>query len=1009
MDSGNLSSKYLCRLLLVFLAALLVVPTFAAAASRSVTVANKAITIADTQSEITRSNDSTVSINAVKSWSFQEETKTNTITVTNTSGSKATIRFNYGVSGASSFSIGGGGENTGTSYAVELDKDQTFTISLSVHGRGFSSATATLTMTNITLEPISDGASISVNYESDKGVVKSGSDEVASGTALSVTSDGVNLTASSIDGAEFLGWVNTSDNKILSRKAEYTLIPVDGLTSVTAVFAKGSPWFFVDSGNYLMEGWNSAVEKTGSTSDKVFVPAYNATLPAGTYTVPQGYTLLIPFDDSNTVYTTEPGYVQYDGSTPTQYRQLTMASGASIVVNGAISIGGKQLSSSASTGHATGPYGRIAMQKGSSMTISNGGALYAWGFITGSGTITAENGSNVYEYFQIADWRGGSATYDMRGNRQGVFPLSQYYIQNIETPLTLEYGAQEYTYATFTASALGNVQTIGKNALLMGRNGSNALFELDAGSRLVKAYDPSTDRMTYDLYGDAALNHIKLSFKVLMSVEIDSADYVLPINGNISLNIHSGTTTCPQNIELLPGVQITVDEGATLAVGSSKALYVYDQKEWFRGGTNPDAGGGYAGSSNSGRISVVYSPTKAKTRGYADMPDAMIDVNGTLSLSGALYTTEGGADIKSSEGTGKVVLTSDAGTATKTYQATQSGSNITYVDIPITSAQLHNGAASSVAYTQTAGAAAGATYTYYPAIGTDGNDYGMWATQAVAQIGNGTEYTQYASLQGAVMAYDGTGTIQMINPTTEPGFDFGDKTVHLDLNGKTVNLTSDLTCGENGILYGMDSQTDDYVGENAGKLAGTISCNLAKVYQTPDWEDNGKFNRYLAVQTTDGWTFHRFNISITGYNIAFTSSGQGALQFIAKFEGDSVVQSKVTKVGFVFNGDQADMEIAGPATGTPQTYTSPNALVGTVTAENYKDLCQAKAYLIFENGSQDSVNRETTFLRALKTCYYKDGTLTNADGGNGNATVEAFLKEANTDIQKNWDEILVLP
>ena len=36
------------------------------------------------------------------------------------------------------------------------------------------------------------------------------------------------------------------------------------------------------------------------------------------------------------------------------------------------------------------------MAENSSITVKNGGNLYAWGFISGSGSILAESGATVY-------------------------------------------------------------------------------------------------------------------------------------------------------------------------------------------------------------------------------------------------------------------------------------------------------------------------------------------------------------------------------------------------------------------------------------------------------------------------------------------------------------------------------------------------------------------------------------------------------------------------------------
>lgn len=923
---------------------------------------------------------------------------TSTLTLSNTDTKTGFLSFDYNGAGVGNGSVTINNEPLSLSpvngtYKKELQAGESVTVALK-SAKNKKEVTFVISNLKLIFEkkisitlPVPEGGTYKVN----------GTNITAEKTFEQNAKEALSISATADNSHKFFGWYNETAGKYESYLAETTLT-LENNATIYPVFIDKTACIFL-AADKRFQDLNEANTYASSNGKKIVLIS-DGTLPAGDYTISQGNTLLIPFDDANTLYTSEPGYNSASNSsysTPKAYRTLTMKKGANLTVLGAMSLSAKFYTGNGGSDACGAPTGNVSfvrMETGSSINVS--GSLYAWGFITGDGSITANSGASIYENFQFTDFRGGTQSTQMDND---VFPISQYYVQNIEVPLTLHSGAKEITYTGVYVSKLDITSAV--NFI----GASNSMFNLTSGY-IVKRYDGATDRLVIDLYGGMTISSLEINLAI---TSIHSGGKPLPINSNITVNLRDGSSViCKQNLALLPGVQIIIDKGASFELqdGSKKNLigsstiktdvYVYGGGDW----------GNYCGAGNKQFIPIKYAPGKTYTRTAEDLVDASILVNGTLDAgNGYLYTTKNGANIYS-KGSGEVVIT--PGSNTNTYQLVQNTGNDA---IPVTSAQLHNGAASSVAYTQTAGAATGATtYTYYPAIGTDGKDYGMWATQAVAQIGNGTEYTQYASLQGAVMAYDGTGTIQMINPTTEPGFDFGDKTVHLDLNGKTVNLTSDLTCGEKGILYGMDSQTDDYVGENAGKLAGTISCNLANVYQTPDWENNGKFNRYLAVKTTDGWTFHRFNISITGYNIAFTSSGQGALQFIANFKGDSVVQSQVRKVGFVFNGDQADMEINGPATDTPQTYTSPNALVGTVTAENYKDLCQAKAYLTFENGSQDSVNRETTFLRALKTCYYKkeDGTLTNADGGNGNATVDAFL-EANPVIKNNWNEILVLP
>lgn len=84
-----------------------------------------------------------------------------------------------------------------------------------------------------------------------------------------------------------------------------------------------------------------------------------------------------------------------------------------------------------------------------------------------------------------------------------------------------------------------------------------------------------------------------------------------------------------------------------------------------------------------------------------------MDVNGSVTAIGAIYTTGSGADICSSNGTGKYIQQGTPGTEAETYQYNANGNKA--VTIPITAAKLHN---SDGSYTETATANAGDVINY---------------------------------------------------------------------------------------------------------------------------------------------------------------------------------------------------------------------------------------------------------------------------------------------------------
>ena len=229
--------------------------------------------------------------------------------------------------------------------------------------------------------------------------------------------------------------------------------------------------------------------------------------------------------------------------TPTAYKTLTLADGVSINVDGAISVSAKHAYAEGSKIHGAAPSGAcgfIKMNDNSEVIIKDGGALYAWGFVIGDGEVIAKSGGTIYEYFQIADFRGGTATDAIVGESGAykVFPLSQYYVQNVEVKEVIEHNADVYVYTSVFMGGMGlssDVKFIGEGAM----------FVPEEGATLTKSYDPTKDWIHFEVDGNMAINNLTIK---LATKSVNSADYVLPINSNYSINIHSGTTTVNQDV-----------------------------------------------------------------------------------------------------------------------------------------------------------------------------------------------------------------------------------------------------------------------------------------------------------------------------------------------------------------------------------------------------------------------------------------------------------------------------
>ena len=609
-----------------------------------------------------------------------------TLTITNMKSTTATLSFDYSIEqNGGKIQVDGTEVSSGASFTKELAANESVKVYIQ---SGSTSAATKITLTNVVL--VSDVNATATFVPAENGTYTVDGKlitEEYSNTQSSMTA--YQVVATPADGYQFMGWYNVSNGKYINTAAKAAL-NIDSDCTITARFASKTAALF-ETGGQRFADLNEAVAYARANSQSKITLATDGSI-SGTYTIPAGITLLIPFDEAGTLYTDAPAAIRTaPASKP--FRTLTMSDGASITVNGAISLGGRYYAAGGGEqGRPVGDYGYIKMADNSSITVKNGGKLYAWGFISGSGSVLAESGATVYEFYQIADFRGGTAS---SGMHHGVFPFSQYFVQNIEVPLTLNAGANEQVYSG--VYAMSKTFTTAINFI-----GDTGMFKVESGS-FTKDYDEKTDRLVFTVNGKAALNTLALT---LAGMDVDSASYVLPITNNITINIQSGNVTINQDAALLAGVEVNIAEGAGLTVANGKSIYIYDRDEWVA--QNFVTGGKFK--------AVLNAPGKHYNRTEANLIDAKVDVNGTLTAIGGIYTTASGADICSSNGTGVYNQQGTPGTETKTYQYTQSGSDVTAHEIPITAAKLHNADGS---YADTKGKNSGTTFYY---------SNGVWGT-----------------------------------------------------------------------------------------------------------------------------------------------------------------------------------------------------------------------------------------------------------------------------------------
>lgn len=542
-------------------------------------------------------------------------------------------------------------------------------------------------------------------------------------------------------------------------------------------------------------------------------------LPAGYYTLPEKATLVVPMSDSQekeinmtaprVIFNDELTETPYTSIMPTEFRRLTFANGVNMDLFGTIELTCSQYASNeAYTSQPVGPYGRLVMEEGSRMTLQNGSELRAWGFMTGKGETDARRGATVREMFQMGDWKGAMTSVKITGmvpadfsssigddSDKKIFPVSQYFIQNIESPVKYHPGSLLSTSAAVSeglaflsvSMTAADIGLIGVSRENQGGEDDPAIFLMDIAADadntwVRKWYDVENDIQVYEINSGAHIGSMVLDMGELyvplanlgtVPIKLNSAKFDLPLTCNFKIHLLSGLMDFKQNTSLLPGAEVEVDKEATVSVAQNPsdkehtgALYVYDADDWndYAFGTYEN-GDAYAACTKTVRYSPSWNGRPTKRDEFTKV-DAKINVHGTFTTAtGFVYTSvgnganstynpegepTGGANIFSSnEDAGTFIFNENASEAEnprKVYQVKTGDGNFLgrstdYDSIPFYLARLKNG---NGKYVNTDAAVAGDAYCY------QNNE---WSTMTVdeddpcfmkAYNGNTDTYTYYA-------------------------------------------------------------------------------------------------------------------------------------------------------------------------------------------------------------------------------------------------------------------------
>ena len=791
------------------------------------------------------------------------------LTLTNTLAMNATLHFE------ASLNPGGGkaefnGAGFVETYTGELKSGESVTFKITSNGDSTGESGITLNLFNIKLDPIEQKTKTTFSTATNGSYTVDG-EVVTKDTATKEqeSTKAFHLNATPDSGYVLAGWQKKLevDGKatvsFLSDENPYDYYPQEDATIQPMFVPADSAIYMVGTTQFV--DLNYANDYAVAQNISTIVLAKSGTVPAGDYEISKGVSLLIPYSDSTTLHISEPTTTkdQNGPSGQTPYRTLTMKEGATIRVYGTINVDSEV---TGNRSEPTGPYGYIVMETDSHIILENGANLACWGFVSGDGEVRAKSGSTVYECFQMPGWRGGKVSQKMTGNKQHIFPVNKYAVQNIEASYAMESGATEKIYASVYLKQTELLQGQGKSTTDFIATDSG-MFRLTSGE-LVRKYSPSEDRVNYDVNGELVISQLVLNLSITigitLNIRLDTQEYVMPLSGNFTININKGTTSIDgvQDLSLMPGTKFIVSKGATFKCSS--ALFAYDHEAYI--------GKSYAYPNDT--ATIPYSPTKGYTRkaDLNDMPDAEIDVNGTLLITstGTLYTTvkldsDGnadpdklyGANIHSSQGTGSIVFQGSADSKKKVYEFKGNDASV-YETVPITPARLRNGDGSYVE-TSSVDIKNGVAWTYFYDRGATEQWYRFKIQFVMKDNPDVIVYQELVASDTASVKLPG------LNGTVTTKIAGGTATSEWDAASKTLTLTS---------------ISPDPNGDSAPVLKVTVDAavNSYKPYFVLNEKQYGNYRSYTGKTLTE-------TVDIGGKTYYVVQSSTELMQFGKKLVG----------------------------------------------------------------------------------------------------------------------------
>lgn len=420
---------------------------------------------------------------------------------------------------------------------------------------------------------------------------------------------------------------------------------------------------------YEYDKLETAIANAATVGDLTVYLVSNYTIPSD-LEIPSNLTLTIP--TSANYNDTFSGNDNKGGEAPSPgdvHATLTVPSTLKLIVNGTLLVAGNQQSTTGRSGFLTGSYGAINLE---GELIVNG-KLYARGKIEGTGTVTANKGSSVYERFEISDWRGGNAS--KSSFDADVFPFNLYELGGIDTDLVVHAGASLFGQSYIYASTLGRGASI--DVPYIGTVGAEGNYDVTGSILTFGASDTDgtitlskANGKTNVTIENAEIETGNISYTVrifgIPIYDFSSKNTDCPFGYNMDVIIKNSTVDIRTRIKFLPGSSFTVDAGSTLTITASGAMYFY--------------------------AANTYEARYCNTipAGWDVKLPAILQVNGgTVINNGTLASSSLGETIDNIKGLGEITK----GEEVTVNEVTQSGTSVTIVPVKFYKAVLPTTAA----------------------------------------------------------------------------------------------------------------------------------------------------------------------------------------------------------------------------------------------------------------------------------------------------------------------------